>query len=93
LTTHSFTHDFFPLPPSLDNTPPLPCSWISLARAYLGALIFSGFLVYDTQLIAGGGRRYQLRPSQHIMGALMIFSDVLNLFITVLQAMARSDRD
>ncbi len=67
--------------------------WASSARAYLGALVFSGFLVYDTQLIAGGGRKHQLRPTQHVLGALMIFTDGLNLFLTILQAMARADRD
>mmetsp|Transcript_7654 Transcript_7654/g.22374 ORF Transcript_7654/g.22374 Transcript_7654/m.22374 type:complete len:90 (-) Transcript_7654:65-334(-) len=66
---------------------------VATARAYLGALVFSGYLVYDTQLIAGGGKRFQLRPTQHVLGALMVFNDVINLFLTILQAMARADRD
>jgi len=65
---------------------------VATARAYLGALVFSGYLVYDTQLIAGGGKRFQLRPTQHVLGALMVFNDVINLFLTILQAMARADR-
>ncbi|EOD13032.1 hypothetical protein EMIHUDRAFT_247161 [Emiliania huxleyi CCMP1516] len=76
-------------------TMPLPADLLALfggpivatARAYLG------YLVYDTQLIAGGGKRFQLRPTQHVLGALMVFNDVINLFLTILQAMARADRD
>ena len=40
-----------------------------------------------------GGRRFQLRPTQHVLGALLIFSDMLNLFIAILSATSKSDRD
>ena len=68
-------------------------SWMVSLRSLLGALVFSAYLVHDVQVIAGGGKAYQLGPDQYIVGALMVYQDILNLFLTTLQAMARADRE
>lgn len=64
-----------------------------MAKVYLGVVVFSGYLIYDTQQIAGGGKQVQLRPTEHVRGALMIFMDIYNLFIYLLQAFMMEDRD
>lgn len=49
----------------------------------LGALIFSIYLVHDTQAIVGG-RKYSLTTDEHIFGALMLYLDIINLFLFIL---------
>lgn len=48
-------------------------------------LVFSGYLVYNTQQIVGGGKARQIRPTEHVLGALVIYTDAINLFLHVLQ--------
>lgn len=68
-------------------------AWLEMAKVYLGVVVFSGYLIYDTQQIAGGGKQVQLRPTEHVRGALMIFMDIYNLFIYLLQAFMMEERD
>lgn len=68
-------------------------SWLEFAKAYLGVVVFSGYLVYDTQQIAGGGKQIQLRPNEHVRGALMIFTDIFQLFLYLLQAFLLEERE
>jgi hypothetical protein len=56
----------------------------SRVYAALGTLIFALFIVIDTQLIMGKGR-YQISPEEYVMGALIIYMDVINLFIFLLR--------
>ena len=57
-------------------------------------LLFSGYLVYDLQQMMGGGKTRQVRPDEHVLAALSVFIDLINLFLNVLQAMAASrERD
>lgn len=56
----------------------------------LGILLFSFFLVYDTQLIMGGGH-VQLEVDQYCSGALQLYLDVIQLFLYILQLFG--DRD
>mmetsp|Transcript_10135 Transcript_10135/g.13803 ORF Transcript_10135/g.13803 Transcript_10135/m.13803 type:complete len:131 (-) Transcript_10135:97-489(-) len=52
-------------------------------------VIFYGlYLIYDVQLIAGGGR-HKLSMDDYIIGALIIYIDVINLFLTILRALGR----
>lgn len=56
-----------------------------LVYACLGALIFSLYLVYDTQLLIGGHHKYSISPEEYIFAALNLYLDVINLFIYILQ--------
>uniref|UniRef100_A0A7S1G727 Uncharacterized protein n=1 Tax=Bicosoecida sp. CB-2014 TaxID=1486930 RepID=A0A7S1G727_9STRA len=50
-----------------------------------GAIIFSLYIVYDTQLIIGGKhKKYQLSPDEYVFAALNIYLDVINLFLYIL---------
>mmetsp|Transcript_2743 Transcript_2743/g.6224 ORF Transcript_2743/g.6224 Transcript_2743/m.6224 type:complete len:246 (+) Transcript_2743:72-809(+) len=54
-----------------------------------GALLFSFYLVYDTQLIVGGKhkRANQFSIDDYILAALAIYVDVIQIFLMVLQMM------
>ena len=61
--------------------------------AGLGALIFSGYLVYDTQLLIGGKHhKYQLSPDEYIFGALNLYLDIINLFLIILSLLGGGRR-
>ena len=49
----------------------------------IGVLIFSLFLVYDTQLLIGG-RKYELTEEEYVFGALTIYIDVIQIFLYIL---------
>ena len=76
---------------AFDARPPPRCragSWLQSAKAYFGVLLFSGYIVYDLQQMMGGGKARQVRPDEHVLAALSLFVDLINLFLNVLQAMA-----
>ncbi|KAL7065431.1 hypothetical protein AAHC03_05673 [Spirometra sp. Aus1] len=49
----------------------------------IAAIIFSIYLAYDTQMVIGG-RRYELSPEDYIFGALQLYVDVVQLFLSFL---------
>ena len=60
----------------------------------LGVLIFSLYLVYDTQLIVGGEHKsYQFDMDDYVLAALVIYLDIINLFILLLQLLNGGRRD
>ncbi len=51
----------------------------------IGALLFSFFIVYDTQLIVGGqNRKYELAVDDYMAGAISLYLDIINMFIMFL---------
>ena len=60
----------------------------------LGVLIFSMYLVYDTQLSVGGEHKsYQFDMDDYVLAALVIYLDIINLFILLLQLLNGGRRD
>ncbi len=59
---------------------------LQLAIAGMGALVFSAFILYDTQQIIKGGF------STPIEAAIALYIDFLNLFISLLQILAAFNR-
>ena len=49
----------------------------------IGALIFSVYLVYDTQMMMGGGHKYSISPEEYIFAAVALYLDIINLFINI----------
>jgi len=47
------------------------------------ALVFSMYLVYDTQMIIGG-KKHELGPEEHIYGAMQLYLDVIYIFMALL---------
>ncbi|XP_072364803.1 protein lifeguard 1-like [Scyliorhinus torazame] len=64
--------------------------WLHIVYASLGTLIFSIYLVIDTQLMLGGKHRYSLSPEEYIFAALNLYLDIMNLFLFILQIIGLS---
>ncbi|XP_033724967.1 protein lifeguard 3-like [Pecten maximus] len=58
--------------------------------AGVAALVFSLFLVYDTQMIVGG-RKHELSPEEYIYGALQLYIDVVYIFLIILSLFGKSN--
>lgn len=58
--------------------------YASLAYACLGALLFSVYIVFDTQMMIGGKHKYSLSPEEYIFAALNLYLDIVNLFLFIL---------
>ncbi|KAF5294603.1 hypothetical protein FQA39_LY13362 [Lamprigera yunnana] len=63
---------------------------LSLVYASLGALLFSVYLVYDTQLMLGGNHKYSISPEEYIFAALNLYVDIINIFIYILTIIGAS---
>uniref|UniRef100_A0A668ASS3 Zgc:110410 n=1 Tax=Myripristis murdjan TaxID=586833 RepID=A0A668ASS3_9TELE len=60
--------------------------YIYIVYACLGTLVFSLYLVFDTQLILGGKhRRYAISPEEYVFAALSLYLDIISLFLLLLQ--------
>jgi len=55
--------------------------------AVVVVILFGFYLIYDTQLIIGGGR-YELSIDDYIIGALIIYIDIIVLFLRILQILS-----
>jgi len=58
-----------------------------------GALIFSLYIVYDTQLMMGGKHKYSLDPEEYIFASLNLYLDIINLFMYILMIVGASSSD
>ncbi|KAG8129466.1 hypothetical protein E2320_016137, partial [Naja naja] len=58
--------------------------WLQAIYAVLGAVVFTMFLAFDTQLLMGN-RRYAMSPEEYIFGALNIYLDIIYIFSFLLQ--------
>jgi len=54
--------------------------------ALLGCIIFSGYILFDTWLIMD-----RLNPHEYVMAAIMLYLDIINLFLYLLQLLASSE--
>ncbi|XP_037077573.1 protein lifeguard 1-like [Pollicipes pollicipes] len=70
-----------------------PGKVISLIYASLGALLFSVYLVVDTQMMMGGKHQYTISPEEYIFAALNLYLDIINLFLYILQIVAATSRN
>lgn len=57
----------------------------------LAALVFSLFLVYDTQMVIGG-RKHELSPEEYVYGALQLYIDVVYLFLILLSLFGKGSK-
>jgi FtsH-binding integral membrane protein len=71
----------------------VPGRTITLVYASLGAIIFSVYLVYDTQMMMGGTHKYSISPEEYIFAALNLYLDIINIFLYILTIIGASSRD
>lgn len=60
----------------------LPIILFSVYSA-LVAILFSGFLIYDTQQIMGG-KKYEISPEEHVYASIQLYIDVVYIFLAIL---------
>ena len=58
---------------------------LDIIMSGVGAVLFSMYIVYDVQLLAGGQHTSAISPDEYILGALNIYLDILNLFLMILR--------
>lgn len=64
---------------------------IQILYAGAGALVFSLFIVYDTQLIVGGQHQHEFNIDDYAMAAICMYLDILQLFLSLLRLIGRQD--
>lgn len=64
----------------------LQSQYLYILYACLGTLLFSLYLVFDTQLIVGGKyRKYEVSPEEYVFAALNLYLDIVSMFLLLLQ--------
>lgn len=56
---------------------------LTIIYAGFGALIFCIYLVIDTQMIIGDGRKEKISPEEYILGTITLYTDVINIFMSL----------
>lgn len=64
--------------------------FIHILYSSLGVIVFSIYLVYDTQLIVGNHEN-KLEVDDYIIGAMMLYIDIINLFLHILSLLRATD--
>eukprot|EP00092_Neocalanus_flemingeri_P001981 GFUD01002114.1.p1 GENE.GFUD01002114.1~~GFUD01002114.1.p1 ORF type:complete len:315 (+),score=50.06 GFUD01002114.1:45-989(+) len=59
--------------------------YTQMAYGGIGALIFSVYLVYDTQMMMGGDHKFSISPEEYIFAAVALYLDILNIFLYLLK--------
>tara|TARA_B100000575_G_C23142648_1_gene665511 strand:+ start:2882 stop:3691 length:810 start_codon:yes stop_codon:yes gene_type:complete len=55
-----------------------------------GVILFTAYLVYDTQLIIGGEhKKYQFSEEDHVFATISLYLDILNIFMQLLSLFNR----
>jgi len=63
---------------------------LNLVYASIGCIIFSLYIVYDTQLMVGGSHKYSLSPEEYVFASLNLYLDIVNLFMYILAIFGNS---
>ncbi|XP_062852918.1 transmembrane BAX inhibitor motif containing 1a [Trichomycterus rosablanca] len=65
--------------------------WLHMLYAAIGAIAFTLFLAYHTQLLIGN-RKHSISPEEYVFAALSIYVDVVQIFLFLLQIIGSSQR-
>ena len=62
--------------------------------SFLGTSLFTMYLAYHTRLIISGKHtKYQLNEKDYVFGAVLLYNDIINIFLYMLRLMASDNRD
>ncbi|ALC45549.1 CG9722 [Drosophila busckii] len=61
---------------------------VGLMLSSFSAVLFSVYLIYDTQLMLGGQHQYAISPEEYIFAALNLYMDIANIFMDILRILA-----
>lgn len=62
---------------------------MNLAYGAMGALLFSCYIVYHTQLIVGGTHQRQFTVDDYAIAAINLYIDIIQLFLYILRMVGR----
>ena len=64
------------------------CEGLALIISIAFAGLYSYYLVIDTQLIMGD-RKYQMKLDNYLMGATLLYANIVGLFLNLLRILSR----
>lgn len=59
---------------------------------YLGLVVFGVYLIIDTQRIVGG-KRMELKSDEYITGAMLIYADIIVIFLKILSLLSKNKKE
>ncbi|PAV79141.1 hypothetical protein WR25_03215 [Diploscapter pachys] len=62
--------------------------WPLIIYGWLSSILIIFYMMIDIQLIMGG-RRFELSEEEYVLAALMLFLDIVNIFLTLLRIFGR----
>jgi FtsH-binding integral membrane protein len=65
---------------------------MTIVYSSIGALLFSFYLVYDTQIMLGKNK-YSISPEEYVFATLNLYLDIVNIFIYILSLISSSSHD
>ncbi|XP_016342171.1 protein lifeguard 3-like isoform X3 [Sinocyclocheilus anshuiensis] len=65
--------------------------WLHMLYAAIGAIAFTLFLAYHTQLLIGN-RKLSIGPEEYVFAALSLYVDIVQIFIFLLQIIGYAER-
>lgn len=68
-------------------------NFMNTMYAGLAVLMFSFYLIFDTQLMLGGKHLYAISPEDYIMAALNLYIDIIQLFLLILRLLGAYSDD
>lgn len=67
-------------------------SWLVLILDIIGVLLFTFYIIYDTQLILGGKHDTGFTIDDYAFAALSLYLDIVNLFLHILSLLGDRDK-
>lgn len=61
-----------------------PSRTLKFVYAGFGALLFTVYIIYDTQMMMGGSHKHSISPEEYVFAALNLYLDIVNLFMYIL---------
>jgi FtsH-binding integral membrane protein len=63
-----------------------------MGLAFIFSAIYSVYILIDTQLILGGKNK-ELTMDDYILGSVILYTDIISLFIKILQILGKKKDD
>lgn len=74
--------------------PPEFLPYNEMVYSFLGTSLFTMYLAYHTRLIVSGKHsKYQLNEKDYVFGAVLLYNDIITIFLYMLRFMGGEDRN
>lgn len=64
---------------------------LTMVYSSLGAVLFSMYLIYDTQMMMGGTHKHSISPEEYVFAAITLYLDIINIFLYILSIIGSKD--